>query len=165
MEQFVVMISSMHSTRFLQVSHIILLWVLSYTGMSKWVNLSHFKSSMRSQPIPELWADVFTYLIPTLETIAVIGLILPALKQKAWILTTVLMTAFTAYVLYIILTGLHNTTCPCGGLFENLSWNQHLFVNIGLTILSFGTLYVMNSQQRIPGHGKRRNADASDQTK
>jgi hypothetical protein len=40
-----------------------------------------------------------------------------------------------------------------------------LIVNILLTILSYWTLLINNVQQRIPGHGKKGNADASEQTK
>ena len=153
----------MRRNLFFQTSIVVLLFVLTYTASSKWLNFSHFNRAMRSQPIPEPIAEVLTYLIPIAEIIAVIAILLPALRQRGLLLTAVFMTAFTGYVLYIKLAGFDSNTCPCGGLFANLSWNQHLIVNILLTILSYWTLYINIVQQRIPGHGKRGNADASDQ--
>lgn len=155
----------MRRNLFFQASIVILLFVLTYTAISKWLNFSHFNRAMRSQPIPEPIAEVLTYLIPIAEIIAVIAILLPALRHKGLLLTAVLMTAFTGYVFYIKMAGFASNTCPCGGLFSSLSWNQHIIVNLLLTILSYCTLYINNVQKRIPGHGKRGNADASNQTK
>ncbi len=83
-------------------------------------------------------------------------------KMGLWI-TTLLMFLFTAYVFMIRFTALENTTCPCGGLFSQLNWNQHTWINTTLTILASTTTILYS--KRFPGHGKRRNADASIQTK
>lgn len=147
----------------MQAATLMLIFVLTYTAVSKAFNFPHFSRAMLSQPIPKPWATALTYAIPILELIAVIKILLPSLRIIGLRLTAGLMTAFTLYVLYIKITGLHNTTCPCGGLFESLTWNQHLIVNLLLMILSYWTLYINKVQQRIPGHGKRRNANASDQ--
>lgn len=155
----------MKRTICMQAATLLLLFVLAYTTASKAFNFPHFSRAMLSQPIPKVWASVLTYAIPILELIAVIAILLPTWRKIGLGITAGIMTAFTFYVLYIKMTGLHNTTCPCGGLFASLTWNQHLIVNLLLTILSYWTLYINNIQKRIPGQGKRGNADASKQTK
>ncbi len=148
---------------YIQVATLLLLFVLLYTGLTKWINFSHYSRSMLSQPLPSGWLNILMYVIPIIEIIAAILLIPQQTRQLGLWITSIIMTAFTAYVVYIKLSALENTTCPCGGLFSKLNWNQHTWVNSLLTIIAM-TATLLN-RNLFPGHGKRRNADASIQTK
>lgn len=148
---------------FILSSCLILLFVLVYTGLSKWINFDHFSRSMHSQPIPDWLATGLTYLLPPVEIITALMLCTNRYRIMGLWITTLLMFLFTAYVFMIRFTALENTTCPCGGLFSQLTWNQHTWINSALFILSLTTTFTYH--KIIPGHGKRRNADASDQTK
>ncbi len=144
---------------FITTSWLLLLFVLVYTAFAKLLNLNHYKRSMYSQPLPEWLVDWLVYLIPFTELLAATLLILSTLRLIGLILTSSLMLLFTGYVLFIRFTAWELTTCPCGGLFSQLNWVQHTWVNSALTILSITTtiLYLKS----FPGHGKWRNADAS----
>jgi len=51
------------------------------------------------------------------------------LRRTGLLATSVLLLFFTVYVAYIKISGYEATTCPCGGLFSSLNWNQHFLVN------------------------------------
>ncbi len=146
-----------------QIATLLLVFVLVYTGLTKWINFNHFSRSMLSQPLPYALTNVLIYLIPFIEIVAALLLIPQHTRQLGLWITSLLMIAFTAYVVYIKLSALENTTCPCGGLFSQLNWNQHTWVNSLLTIIAITTTLIYRNL--FPGHGKRRNADASHQTK
>jgi uncharacterized membrane protein YqaE (UPF0057 family) len=143
----------------------ILIFVLTYTAFSKLFNFTHYARAMYAQPLPRWNARLLIYLIPTFEVCLAIMLILSKTRKPAYWASAILMTSFTAYVLYIKAMGLEKKTCPCGGLFSDLNWNQHLWINIALTVLSWMAVILYTKNNRIPGHGTRRNADASNQTK
>lgn len=124
---------------FIQINTLILLFVLVYTGLAKWINFNEFSRSMYSQPLPRWLTSILIYLIPTVEIIAAIMLIPQQIRQWGLWITSILMTAFTVYVFYIRFSALENTTCPCGGLFSQLNWNQHTWVNTLITMLAITT--------------------------
>lgn len=144
---------------FITTSWLLLLFVLVYTGLSKALNFVHYKRSMFSQPLPEWLVDWLIYLIPFIEILAAILHIMPTKRFIGLILTSLLMLLFTGYVFFIRFTAWENTTCPCGGLFSQLNWSQHTWVNSTLTILSITTTILYT--KTFPGHGKRGNAEAS----
>jgi len=146
-----------------QIATLLLVFVLVYTGLTKWINFSHYSRSMLSQPLPSGWLNILIYVIPIVEIIAALLLIPQHTRQLGLWITSILMMSFTAYVWYIKFSSWENTTCPCGGLFSQLTWNQHAWVNSLLTIIAITTTIIYRNL--FPGHGKRRNAEASHQTK
>lgn len=119
----------------------VLIFVLIYTASAKLLNFPHYVNSMRSQPLPSVLSLILTYLIPVLEGLLVYFLMARELRMVGLLGTGILLLLFTFYVGYIKISGLESTTCPCGGLFSNLNWNQHLYVNSALTALAFFTYF------------------------
>jgi uncharacterized membrane protein YhaH (DUF805 family) len=117
------------------------IFVLIYTASSKLFNFSHYVNSMQSQPISKWVSTTLTYLIPVAEVVLAYCIYNKDLRSIGLLGTTFLLFAFTGYVAYINISGLYSTTCPCGGLFSNLNWIQHLYVNSILTVLSFFTYF------------------------
>lgn len=144
---------------FITTSWLLLLFVLVYTAFAKLLNFNHYKRSMYSQPLAEWLVDWLIFLIPFTELIAATLLILSVKRFLGLVLTSSLMLLFTGYVLFIRFTAWEDTTCPCGGLFSQLNWVQHTWVNSALTILAITTTILYT--KTFPGHGKWRNADAS----
>lgn len=119
----------------------VLIFVLIYTASAKLLNFPHYVSSMRSQPLPTLLRLPLTYLIPVLEVLFALFIMVKGLRRTGLLTTSILLLLFTVYVGYIKISGYEATTCPCGGLFSSLNWNQHLYVNSALTALSFFTYF------------------------
>lgn len=118
-----------------------LIFLLIYTASAKLLNFPHYVNSMRSQPLPILLRLPLTYLIPVLEVLFAYLIMVKGLRRTGLVATSILLLLFTVYVAYIKISGFEATTCPCGGLFSSLSWNQHLLVNSTLTALSFFTYF------------------------
>ena len=57
-----------------------------------------------------------------------------------------LLTLFTGYIAAILLHFFPRTPCSCGGIFRNLSWQQHFWVNLGLITLT--TLALLAGRNR-----------------
>nr|WP_233260043.1 MauE/DoxX family redox-associated membrane protein [Chitinophaga sp. S165] len=55
-----------------------------------------------------------------------------------------MMTLFTGYV-YIMLKYSYDLPCSCGGIIEKLTWEQHLAVNFGVTILTIMAIFLQSS--------------------
>lgn len=119
----------------------VLIFILIYTASAKLLNFPHYVNSMRSQPLPSVFSLILTYLIPVLEGLLVYFLMARELRMVGLLGTGILLLLFTFYVGYIKIVGLESTTCPCGGLFTSLDWNQHLYVNSALTVLAFFTYF------------------------
>lgn len=153
----------MFQRTFVQIATLVMVFVLVYTGLTKWIHFNHYSRSMLSQPLPHTLTNILIYLIPFIEIVAALLLIPNQTRQSGLWISSMLMTAFTAYVLYIRFSAWKDTTCPCGGLFSQLNWKQHTWVNSILTIIAI-TATLLNSNI-FPGHGKKRNAEASIQTK
>jgi hypothetical protein len=56
-----------------------------------------------------------------------------------------LMTVFTIYIAYMLLTSSH-LPCSCGGVISKLSWKEHLWLNVLLSVLAAFSLCL---QQRF----------------
>lgn len=150
----------------IQIACLLLVFVLSYTTAAKLLNFSHYTRSMLSQPVAEWVIYGLIYLVPLVEGIAILLLLLPSTRKKGFWLSTALMCVFTFYVCYILLSGLAQHTCPCGGLFSQLNWSEHLLVNSSLLLISFlASLFDEPVSRIFHGREKRGNADASEQTK
>ena len=59
-----------------------------------------------------------------------------------------LMAMFTAYI-YIILNFSAFVPCSCGGVLENMTWNQHLVFNICFIILAGIAILLMPNNLQI----------------
>lgn len=123
------------------ICYSVLIFVLIYTASAKLLNFPQYVNSMRSQPLPTLLRLPLTYLIPVLEVLLAYLIMVKVLRRIGLLATSILLLSFTVYVAYIKISGYDATTCPCGGLFSSLNWNQHLLVNSALTALSFFTYF------------------------
>ncbi|WP_370869410.1 MauE/DoxX family redox-associated membrane protein [Sediminibacterium sp.] len=153
----------MRPSKAILVSCLILVFILAYTTASKLLNWPHYTRAMLAQPFTDWFNQILIYAIPTLETSAILLLLINKTRKAGLRLTTVILFLFTAYTAWIFASGKDRSTCPCGGLFSQLSWTNHLIVNTSITLLALLTTIFYNSSLNIfHGHEKRRNADASD---
>ena len=56
------------------------------------------------------------------------------------------MVMFTAYIIAITRFSEY-VPCSCGGVLQNMSWNQHLFFNIGFVLIAL-TGVILHSSDR-----------------
>lgn len=117
-----------------------------YTAISKLLAFNVTEFDMHRNPIlgnyPRFWA----ISVPLVEIVVSVLLFLPGTRKIALFATLLLMIGFTGYVGVLLASDFH-LPCTCGGIFRQLTWTQHLYVNIALTILAVIGI-ILNGQGR-----------------
>jgi hypothetical protein len=104
--------------------------MLLYASFSKYFDFAGFQRAMHNQPFPSWFSDVLVIILPPIEIITAI-LIAVEKKRIAGLKTTIaLMTAFTLYIIAILLHLFPMVPCTCGGIIRLMSWPQHLLFNL-----------------------------------
>lgn len=113
---------------------LIILW--SYAAISKLANLEKSHSEMLNQVFPIWMANIFYWLIPTLE-LSLCGLLLFTKTRLIGLYGSLfLMSSFTLYIA-IVMTGIFGRVpCSCGGILKNMSYNTHLLFNLFFVVLA-----------------------------
>lgn len=114
--------------------------LFAYTLLKKISNFKLFRIKLlRSEIIPDYAIDFFAYIIPVVEFIIVV-LLASYFKTKIYLYVSLaVLLAFTFYLFAINHFSLY-TGCSCGGVFENLTYSQHLLVNLFFTLLNITAL-------------------------
>lgn len=124
---------------------LLLLWIP--VTLDKFWDLPGFRQTLIRQPFPDAWADVLYWLLPVLEGLCVLLLVGSAIANprtnpvkgfRAWgfALSTILMVAFTLFILFGVLGWYEKRPCGCGSVISGLSWNQHLWFNLVFLLVS-----------------------------
>jgi hypothetical protein len=112
----------------------LLIFLFTYTGITKLIDHSIFKSSILQSLVISNYAIVISWLIPILELSIVVMLAFDKYRQKGFQFSLLLMTAFTIYIAYMILF-IPQLPCSCGGILKELSWSNHLLFNSFVILL------------------------------
>jgi hypothetical protein len=115
----------------------LLIVLFSYTAINKIFALTRFRFQLSLFPWLHAHPLLVALAIIWIE-IAIIALLMtPRRIVAGFIASLILLSLFTAYLLIMLLTT-PNLPCTCGGVLEQLSWPQHIGLNllfIGISIL------------------------------
>jgi uncharacterized membrane protein YphA (DoxX/SURF4 family) len=119
-----------------------------YTGIAKIMDYSVFKEQLAASPILSWAAQPVALLLPWVEFAIVLMLIIPRWRLKGLYASFVLMTSFTIYIiaLFSISTEM---PCSCGGIMEELSWQQHLVFNGAFILLSLWAIVLLKKEKQV----------------
>jgi uncharacterized membrane protein YphA (DoxX/SURF4 family) len=119
-----------------------------YTGIAKLMDYSVFKEQLADSAILSWAATPVALLLPWVEFAIVLMLIIPRWRLKGLYASLVIMIMFTAYIiaLFSISTEM---PCSCGGIMEDLSWQQHIIFNITFTLLNAWGIYLLKKQKKV----------------
>ena len=120
----------------------LLILLFTYTAVSKFLDHYRFVFQMRLAPLPLMksLAPVLGWLMPAMESLTVLGLLIPVYRLKALYASVILLCSFEIYITGMLLSGLE-LPCTCGGIISRMSWGQHLvfnavFIGIGFMAIS-----------------------------
>ncbi|MDZ7650263.1 MAG: MauE/DoxX family redox-associated membrane protein [Cytophagales bacterium] len=116
--------------------------LLVYAAVSKLLDYEKFTVQLGQSPMLTKYAEIFVWFVPLVELIISALLIIPKARIIGLYAAFSLMTMFTTY---IILSSRFNdyVPCSCGGVIQNMSWEQHLLFNAAfLFLILIGILYV-----------------------
>jgi len=117
----------------------ILLFV--YTATSKLLSYQSSLNNLKSSPLIGFAASFLGWGIPLVELSISALLLLPRFRKTGLVFSFALLTLFTAYIAYMLLTSSH-LPCSCGGIINTLSWRQHLWLNVFLALLAATAIYL-----------------------
>lgn len=117
----------------------ILLFV--YTAVSKLLSYRLFVISLQKSPVIGFASGLLGWAIPLIEILISVFLFLPQLRIFGLVASFCLMLLFTIYIAYMVIASSH-LPCSCGGVISRLSWSQHLWLNVFLTVLAASAVYL-----------------------
>lgn len=122
------------------------IFLFAYTALSKLINFPGFKIALRSAPFIADYASFIAWLVILFEWLAVFLLFYPYNRIAGLSLSLILMTLFTGYIAFMLVSASH-LPCSCGGVIRKLTWHQHLFLNLFLMLAALIAL-IMETRRR-----------------
>ncbi|WP_268225207.1 MauE/DoxX family redox-associated membrane protein [Sinomicrobium oceani] len=123
--------------------------LFAYTGLVKLLGHERFVIVIFDSPLLTDFAGLLAWAVPIVELMVAVMLVIGRLRLLGLYASFSLMVIFTGYII-AILNFSEKIPCACGGVLEKMSWTQHLFFNIGLTLLALVgiVLYKSLKEQR-----------------
>src|SRR3981081_2636578 len=122
-----------------------LIFLFVYAAVSKVLDFQKFRVQLGQSPLLTAFAGWVAWIIPTIEIVISIMFAIPCWRLPALYAAFSLMVMFTAYIIAITKFSEY-VPCSCGGILQNMSWNQHLVFNILFVLLSLTGIVLYNKQ-------------------
>jgi len=132
-------------TRTTEIIAAIFILLYVYTATSKLLSHNAFVVTIKNSPLIGFAGSLLSWTIPLIEISISVLLLIPKFRTEGLLASFILMTLFTIYIAYMLLTSSH-LPCSCGGVISKLSWKAHLWLNVLFTVLAAVPLYL---QQRL----------------
>lgn len=114
-------------------SLLILLFI--YSSLSKLSDYERFTVQLSKSPFITFISNFVAWSIPSIEILISLLLVIKRTRLIGLYASFFLMSLFTAYLI-TMLNFSYYIPCSCGGVLENLSWNQHVVFNSFFIIIS-----------------------------
>ena len=121
--------------------------LFTYAAISKLLDYENFKLLLEKSPFLGSYANLLSWLIPAIELMIAVLFFFRKLSLEALWSSLFLMVIFTAYII-IVLNFSESIPCSCGGIISSLSWNQHLYFNIGFIVLAAGGILLVYPRKK-----------------
>jgi len=136
----------MKKTIFLDIICLLFAVLFVYAAVSKFMAIDEFKAQISKSPLithHEWW---ISWLIPLIEVVISALLFVPRTQLVALYAAFTLMFIFTIYIGFM-LAFTPNLPCSCGGILSRMGWTEHLFFNIGFTLLAVAGVILHDRQK------------------
>ncbi|WP_111422233.1 MauE/DoxX family redox-associated membrane protein [Flavobacterium sharifuzzamanii] len=121
--------------KILQILRLFLIVLFGYTAFHKLIDLHLFRQTlMKSTLIEEYQIDFLLYFVPTIEIFTILLLISKKYIHGLYI-SLLLMTTFTIYLIVLNNFSFYKG-CSCGGIFNDMTYFEHIIINITFIIIS-----------------------------
>jgi len=111
----------------------ILLFV--YAALSKIQDFQKFKVDLGKSPVLGSFKESLAIMVPLIELIIALMFTVKRFQILALHASFNLMVMFSTYII-IILNFVSYVPCSCGGVLQNMTWNQHLIFNVSFVFLA-----------------------------
>ena len=131
--------------------------LFSYAAVSKWLDFSKFELQLAKSPLLTKYSGVIPWGIPAIEIIISLLLVIPRFRLIGLYSAYSLMVIFTSYIVAITQFSEY-IPCSCGGVLQNLTWNQHLLFNLFFLLLALLAIFLYRSETNQKQINKRFNS-------
>jgi hypothetical protein len=121
------------------------IFLFTYTAISKIVSHELFRNTLDRSPLIGNYATLLSIALPVTELVVAGLLFFRRLTLAGLYSSFLLMSVFTLYLTYMILFD-EELPCSCGGVLQQMSWQQHLWFDIFLTGLAGWGIYLHRRQ-------------------
>lgn len=119
-------------------------------GIYQYLHFAAFKTGILRQPIGDGLAWALIYLLPAVEIATACLLVSERFRRTGLLLSSVLLTAFTGYIILVLLSVWGKPPCSCGLAIPQMGWTNHLWFNLFFLIISIiGWLMQQRQQNTI----------------
>jgi len=125
-------------------SLIILLFV--YAAASKLLEYNTFKTQLGQSPFITKFARQLAWAVPAIEILVALLLSIRKTRLTGLYMSLSIMSMLSAYIFFMINFSYY-VPCSCGGILANMGWIEHLWFNIGFTILSAVSILLQVSKK------------------
>ena len=125
---------------FIRYAFILLLF---YAAVSKFIEYPQFYNDLLNSPVfgNEKVAVFISWFVPIIE-LAIAGLLISSRYRNLGLyLASGIILLFTVYIIWILEVST-NIPCSCGGIINNLTWQEHLVFNICFLLLGGLGIYL-----------------------
>ena len=125
---------------FIRYAFIILLF---YAAVTKFIEYPQFYNDLINSPVfgNEKVAAFISWFVPILELLIAGFLLSSTYRGLGMYLASGLIFLFTVYIIWVLEFS-SNIPCSCGGIINNLSWQEHLIFNSLFLLLGLLGIYL-----------------------
>lgn len=105
-----------------------------YAGVSKLIAQQTFLQQLKMDPYIGGYANWLSWTIPLRELMIATLLLFKKTRMAGCYAFTFLMVLFTIFITAILVGG-KQLPCSCGGIIQQLNWQQHLIFNSCFIVL------------------------------
>lgn len=129
---------------------LIIFWL--YVGLEKAWSWKNFELSLHQQPLPAWSVGILFWLVPLIEIVTgvLLAFRISKLKRLGYWGSILLLTAFTIFIGLGVAGVYEKMPCHCSSIFNDLSWEQHLVINLILLMVSIVGLYLTQLKPTPP---------------
>jgi hypothetical protein len=120
---------------FIELSATLLIFLFSYTAISKLLQLTIFRVTLAQSPFLKEFAGFVAVALPVAELCVVVLLLFPATRGRGLQFSFLLLTVLTIYLVCMVLFS-PDLPCACGGVLKHMNWNEHIVFNLFFTLLA-----------------------------
>lgn len=107
-----------------------------YAAFIKLINYDESRQQMLNQVFPTALALLLTWLVPVVEFIVMALLLIRQTRSKGLYASALLLLAFTLYIIVAMSGVSGHIPCSCGGVLENMSYQNHIWFNLFFMVLA-----------------------------
>lgn len=120
-----------------------------YAATSKILDFENFQVQLGQSPLISAFAHWLAIAVPSIEIIIAIGLLIQNYRFWSLVAANALMVMFSVYI-YLIVNYSAFVPCSCGGILEEMNWDEHLVFNLLITAaMSLAILLIESTSLKI----------------